>query len=71
MAKAKAKVAIGDAIEVKVEIRTPFKRGSETKWLPATVCFVDNAQVGAAFSDGDRLALPIHDSGRNWRYARR
>lgn len=69
MAKSKSNVSIGDAIEVKVVIRTPFMRGAREEWLPATVCFADRSQVGAAFSDGDRLALPI--TSREWRYAKR
>ena len=69
--KGKAAVSIGDAVMVKICHRVPDCDGIPAfteHWLPATVCSVGPREISVAFSDGERLALPIHDSGRNWRY---
>lgn len=57
---------IGDPIEIKVIERSPYKRAPEEKWLPATVVHIDEHQIGVAFSDGERLAVPRHSNGQ-WR----
>jgi hypothetical protein len=56
---------VGNAIEIKVILRSPYKREPEEKWLPATITSIDDAQICVAFSDGERLAVPRHSS--EWR----
>ncbi len=58
-------VAIGDPIQVKVFVQSSL--GAAEKWLPATVCYVTRNSIGAAFSDGERLALP--NGQARWRTA--
>lgn len=58
---------IGDAVEIAaVDDGAP---GFPTIWIPATVQFVDDAQLVAVFSDGERKAVPRRSS--QWRQARR
>jgi hypothetical protein len=57
---------IGDPVEVRAVERSPYVRGVQYKWLPATVTHVDDNQIGVAFSDGGRLAIP-RSGGTQWR----
>lgn len=61
-------LGVGDSIEIRVVERSPYKRDPEEKWLPATITHVSETEIGAAFSDGDRLALPRRSGGpKQWR----
>jgi hypothetical protein len=51
--------------------RSPFKRAAEEVWLPATITHVSEAEIGVAFSDGERLAIPRRSGGlKQWRTGR-
>ncbi|NBU79777.1 MAG: hypothetical protein EBS50_12025 [Sphingomonadaceae bacterium] len=58
---------IGDAIEVKFMQMMDGAFTPEELWLPATVCHVDSHQIGVAFSDGERMALPRNSGQGRYR----
>jgi hypothetical protein len=64
-----ARPSIGEAVEVLV-IR-PSATGEpwpgEEAWLPATVTHSTDAEIGVAFSDSERLALPRRSGRVRWR----
>lgn len=60
--------SIGDPVEV----LHLMPEGNEVVevWTPATVVYVTPQQIGVAFSDGERLALPIRgQTPKRWRRA--
>jgi len=66
--KCNYKLSVGDPIEIKCVQRDPFKRTPEEVWLPATITHVDEHQIGVAFANGDRLAVPRRSGGpKQWR----
>lgn len=77
--KAKCDVSIGDAVEVEMLRRPEFEsvrltvseqqqqQRTSTVWMPATVVFTDERQIGVAFSNGERLAVPRQSM--KWRMA--
>jgi hypothetical protein len=64
-------LGIGDPIEIRSLQRSPFKYAVEEIWLPATITHVSEAEIGVAFSDGERLAIPRRSGGlKQWRTGR-
>lgn len=58
---------IGDPVEV-LFISPGEELEVVEEWVPATVVYVTTSQVGVAFADGDRLALPLTgQSPKRWR----
>ena len=60
-------LGIGDAIEIRAMERSPFGRGAKEVWLPATITLISEAEIGVAFSDGERLAVPRTAKPKHWR----
>lgn len=64
-------LGIGDPIEIRTIQRSPFQRTPDVTWLPATITHVSDNEIGVAFSDGSRLALPRRSGGtKQWRTGR-
>lgn len=60
--------SIGDPVEVLHLM--PEGNGIVEQWTPATVVYVTPHQIGVAFSDGERLALPLRgQTPKRWRRA--
>lgn len=62
-----AGLGIGDPIEIKAMERQPFKHGAQETWIPATITYFDDRQIGVAFSDGQRLAVERGAVPKQWR----
>ena len=58
---------IGDAVEIReMRLTDENTMNVEHIWRPATVVFSDDNQIGVAFADGERMAIPLR-GGRSWR----
>lgn len=80
--KLRQDIGVGDAVEVaaveRPVVATPIREYSDDDpppaippmtetWLPATVVFANRSEIGIAFSDGERLAIPRFSN--KWRPA--
>lgn len=64
-------LGIGDPIQVRCLRRSPYRTAVEDVWLPATITHVSDAEIGVAFSDGERLVMQRRLGVRQWRTERR